>query len=198
MFVRLRSAASRLPIVTVLLIGAVFGATLGSPALARLIGLGHADASTMQTRSVSCNAYAFQPVDSATGADYFNAKRIRAGTGGSGFFSCDLPLPARAVVTKVQISIWDGSGSSEVKYCGLYRSGLDASTFDTVQEMAAMPATGIAQAPGFARLEDATIGFATVDPTKYVYWVQCNLGQAGQSLGLFGADVLFKISTANG
>jgi hypothetical protein len=181
-----------------LLIGVVVGATLGSPVLARLTGLGDAEAATLQTRSTSCNAFAFQPLDSATQGDYFNAKRIRAGTGGSGFFTCDPGLPAKAVVTKVQISIWDGSGSSEVKYCGLYRSGLDASTSDTVQEMASMPATGIAEAPGFARLTDTTIQNATVDPTTYVYWIQCNLGQAGQSLGLFGADVIYKISTANG
>jgi hypothetical protein len=64
--------------------------------------------------------------------------------------------------------------------------------------MAAMPATGIATAPGLARLQDMTIGFATIDPTKYVYWLQCNLGQAGQSLGIFGADVIYKISAANG
>lgn len=155
-------------------------------------------ASSSQTRSVSCHAYEFQPVDSATGSDYHDAKRIRAGTNGSGFFVCDPRLPDRAVVTKVQFSIWDGSGSSEVQYCGLYRSGLTSTSADTVQEMAAMPATGLAQAPGFARLTDTTIQHATVNTASYVYELQCNLPLAGQSLGLFGADVIYTISSANG
>jgi hypothetical protein len=157
-----------------------------------------APSATSQTRASSCHAFEFLPVDSATDSDYANAKRIRAGAGGSGFFICDPRLPDRAVVTKVQFSIWDGSGSSEVKFCGLYRSGLGASTFDTIEELASMPGTGIAQAPGFARLTDTTILNATVNDRSFAYELQCNLPQAGQSLGLFGADVFFTISAVNG
>jgi hypothetical protein len=98
----------------------------------------------------------------------------------------------------VQFSIWDGSGSSEVKYCGLYRSGLTASGSDTIQELASTPATGIAEAPGYARLTDTSIQHATISNASYVYELQCNLPQAGQSLGIFGADVIYTISAANG
>jgi hypothetical protein len=169
-------------------------AALGGPFAARA----GSRAGTLQARSASCNAFEFRPIDTATGADFFGAKRIRAGTQGSGFFTCDPGLPDRAVVTKVQFSIWDGSGSSQVKYCGLYRSGLGESTSDVIQELAAMGPTGIAEAPGFARLTDTSIQNATVNTRSFVYWLQCNLEQAGQSLGLFGGNVVYTITAANG
>jgi hypothetical protein len=156
-------------------------------------------AAAAQTRSVSCHAFDFTPIDTATESDYASAKRYRTGTGGSGFFVCDPGLPHRAVVTKVQFSIWDGSGSTEVKYCGLYRSGLaTASSSENIQKLAALPPTGIAEAPGFARLTDTSIQNATVNTNSYAYWLQCNLGVAGQSLGLYGADVFYTITAANG
>jgi hypothetical protein len=155
-------------------------------------------ATAAQTRSVSCHAFDFTPLDTVTGSDFASTKRYRTGTDGSGFFVCNPGLPHRAVVTKVQFSVWDGSGSSEVRFCGLYRSGLAASSAETVQELAAFPATGIAQAPGFARLTDTSIQNATVNTNNYAYWLQCNLGQAGQSLGLYGADVFYTITATNG
>lgn len=155
-------------------------------------------AGTSQIRSVSCHAFDFRPVDGSTGYDYAGEKRIRVGTSGSGFFTCSPGLPDRAVVTKVQFSIWDGSGSSQVRFCGLYRSGLTSLTADSYQELAALPGTGLAQAPGFARLTDTSIKNAAVDTTRFAYWLQCNLEQAGQSLGLFGADVVYTISATNG
>jgi hypothetical protein len=151
-----------------------------------------------QTRSVSCHAFNFTPLDTATGSNFASSKRYREGTGGSGFFVCNPGLPHRAVVTKVQFSVWDGSGSSEVQFCGLYRSGLAESSSETVQELAAFPPTGIAQAPGFARLTDTSIQNATVNTNSFAYWLQCKLGQFGQSLGLYGADVVYTITAANG
>jgi hypothetical protein len=155
-------------------------------------------AAAAQTRSVSCHAFDFAPLDTATGSDYASTKRYRTGTDGSGFFVCNPGLPHRAVVTKVQFSIWDGSGSSQVAFCGLYRSGLAESGAETIEELAALPPTGIAEAPGFARLTDTSIQNATVDTKNFAYWLQCNLGQAGQSLGLYGADVFYRITAANG
>jgi hypothetical protein len=157
-----------------------------------------ASSAAAQSRSVSCHAFGFTPVDTATGSDYASSKRYRTGTDGSGFFVCNPGLPNRAVVTKVQFSIWDGSGSSEVKFCGLYRSGLVESSSETIQELAALDPTGIAQAPGFARLTDTSIQNATVNTNNYAYWLQCNLAQAGQSLGLYGADVVYTITAENG
>jgi hypothetical protein len=183
----------------VLMLGVFVALTIIAPAaLGGPIGKAATQPASTQSRSVSCDAFDFQPVDSDTGADYFNAKRIRKGTGGSGFFICNPSLPNTAVVTKVQFSVWDGSGSSQVKFCGLYRSGLTASTADTVQELASLPATGISTAPGFIRLTDSSIQNATVNNAKYVFWLQCNLEQAGQSLGLFGANVIYSITSANG
>jgi hypothetical protein len=155
-------------------------------------------ATAAQTRSVSCSAFDFLPLDTATGFDYALTKRFRTGTEGSGFFVCDPHLPHRAVVTKVQFSIWDGSGSSEVKFCGLYRSGLAASGSETVEELAALDPTGLAEAPGFARPTDTSIQNATINTTSFAYWLQCKLEQAGQSLGLYGADVVYTITAANG
>lgn len=155
-------------------------------------------AATAQTRSVSCNPYQFLPADSATRSDYANSKRIREGTGGSGFFICNPGLPTAAVVKKVQFSIWDGQGRSQIKYCGLYRAGLgDATAAESVQELAALPPTGLAEAPGFARLTDTSIQNATIDNSRFSYWLQCNIEQAGQSLGIYGADVIYTISNTN-
>lgn len=180
-----------------LIVPATLALAAGAAATGPLADDGAA-AATSQTRSASCHAFDFRPIDSATDYGYANTKRIRVGTAGSGFFTCNPGLPQRAVVTEVQFSIWDGSGSSEVKFCGLYRSGLSSASSEVVQALAQLPATGIAQAPGFARLTATSITHATVNTSSFAYWLQCNLEQAGQSLGLYGADVIYTISTANG
>lgn len=176
-------------------IALAFAAVVATSSLASITA---SSATTTQTRSVSCHAFGFTPLDTATGSDYAATKRYRTGTDGSGFFVCDPGLPHRAVVTKVQFSVWDGAGSSQVQYCGLYRSGLYARNSETVEALASVPSTGLAEAPGFARLTDTSITNAVVNNNNYAYWLQCNLGQAGQSLGLYGADVYYTITATNG
>jgi hypothetical protein len=199
MFATIRRARAWRTALLVAVVSAASAVAAGAAVSGPRAAIASTPAATSQTRSVSCNAFEFQPVDSATGSDYFNSKRIRSGMGGSGFFTCNPGLPTRAVVTKVQFSIWDGSGSSQMKYCGLYRSGLGGATAaETVKELAAVPPTGIAQAPGFARLTDITIQYAVIDNSRWAYWLQCNIEQAGQSLGLYGADVIYTISAVNG
>jgi hypothetical protein len=198
MFTRIRRGGAWRAAVLVLSVSVASAFAAGAAAGSHTAGAARL-ATTSQSRSVSCSGLEFNALDTATGADYFNAKRIRAGTGGSGFFTCNPDIPNRAVVTKVQFSIWDGSGSSEMKYCGLYRSGLETATAsENVQELASVPATGIDRAPGFARLTDTSIQNAIINTNKYVYWFQCNIPQAGQSLGLYGANAIYTITSVNG
>jgi hypothetical protein len=158
-------------------------------------------AATSQTRSVSCNAYQFVPVDSNTAYDYIKTLRIRAGEVGSGFFICNPTLPTRAVVTKVQFSLWDKVATSAVSFCGMYRSGLsNATAAQSYQELASVPSTGGPQAPGFVRLTDTSIQNATIDNSNFSYWLQCNLDPTGDhgGTGIYGADVIYTISNTNG
>jgi hypothetical protein len=156
-------------------------------------------AATSQTRSVSCNAYQFVPADSNTGYDYIKTLRTRIGGAGSGFFVCNPTLPTRAVVKKVEFSILDNAVVGEVVFCGMYRAGLsNATAAQSVQELAAFPSTGRAQAPGFVRLTDTSIKNATIDNSNFSYWLQCNLSLAADGLGIYGADVIYTISNTNG
>jgi hypothetical protein len=169
------------------------GAMIGGPLTARAGAL----TGSVQSRTASCHAFGFHPLDSATGYDYGGEMLFRIGTGGNGFFACDPSLPDRAIVTKVQFSVSDATETGQVKFCGLYRSAL-INGFSHADELAAMDPTGIPDEPGFQRLRDASIQNATVDNKTFGYWLQCSLDQGGASLGLFGADVIYTISAANG
>ena len=150
-------------------------------------------------RSASCSAFGFVPADSATGYDYAGGKRIPRLNGGKGFFVCPQGLPTRAVVTKVQFSIWDGNGLYELKYCGLYRSGLDTAANAETVRLASMGPTGISQARASPSDPGASIQNATVDATNHVYGFECDLsGDGGESLGIYGTTVTYTISAANG
>jgi hypothetical protein len=178
------------------------GGALSAPnTTARAAATAASSAATTQTRSVSCNAYQFVPVDTNTGSDYITTLRIRTGEVGSGFFICNPTLPTRAVVQKVQFSVLDKVAGSQVSLCGMYRAGLStAKAAQSYQELASFPSTGEAQTPGFLRLTDTTIQNATIDNSNFSYWLQCNLDPDGAkgSTGIYGADVIYTISNING
>jgi hypothetical protein len=185
---------------SVLLLGvSIASAVVALVATGSLAAIAAPAASAPQTRVASCPGLDFAPLDSATGSAYAASKRYRTGSDGSGFFVCNSSLPNGAVVTKVQFSLWDGQGVTGVKYCGLYRSGLaSVDTSESIQELAAVPYTGTNTAPGFIRETDSTIHYATVNNKAFAYWLQCNLELDGQSLGIYGADVVYTITAANG
>ena len=175
--------------------GAIAGVTLVAPVVARDASPTAVEPSAMQTRAVSCSGYNFMPLEDGIAYDYAAARRT---SGGSQYFVCDPQLPHRAVVTKVRFTLYDATPYGEVRDCALVRSHLSALRAHTVQTLASVPSTGI-DAPGAVRLVDTTIDFATVDNTKYAYWLQCYIYAAGAWYeGIYGADVTYTIDSQNG
>lgn len=182
-----------------LVLGVLLGAMLVGPAVARVAGPGQSDsavsAAGTQTRAVSCASTDFFPVDSDT--PYQNAGTMREAAGVDSL-RCNPGLPHRAVVTRVRFSIHDGSISGVVGPCALKRMGLAIATVNTVQTMASVPATDLyAYSETPKRLTDTSISFATVDPTNYAYWLECQVN-GSPLIGVYGADVTFTITGANG
>jgi hypothetical protein len=71
---------------------------------------------------------------------------------------------------------------------------------DTYQTLASVAPTGLTERPGEVRRSTSAISYATVDDTKYSYWLQCHLDVRTSSYkhGIFGADVVYQISATNG
>lgn len=175
------------------LAGAALAATLIAP-----VAAGNSAASapsvTTYTRSASCAGLSFYPNDSATGYGAFGTLRTPL-TGG--YFLCDPGLPNGAVVTKVQFTVRDNRGSADVTNCALVRTGLTPATAASAQLLAGPLSTS--GTPDVVRLEDASIDFAIIRNTSYGYYLQCNIGDGGSdSLGIYGANVTYRISAANG
>jgi hypothetical protein len=106
-------------------------------------------------------------------------------------FRCDPGLPTGARVKKVQFTI-----DSFASYQCLYRrSGLTAAGAvidETIGQISVTPTGG---AP--TRLSTTTITNGTIDNATYGYWLECGLPANDQGR-LYGADVIYSISAANG
>ena len=117
---------------------------------------------------------------------------------GMRFFVCDPSLPHGTVVTRVRFTVADRSTAHSVRFCGLYRTDLRTSANGGAQELVSFTDTPLTGTPGVVRLTAATIQRATVDNTRYAYWLQCllespNLVAAGPQTGLRGANVVYRI-----
>jgi hypothetical protein len=162
---------------------------------------GGAQAVTTYTRTNSCGALGgFQPINSATGyAHYLNGTRLYWTGGGTGFFLCNPGLPNKAVVTRVRFTIYDYSAGGEVRNCALVRSGLTPPTAESLQVLASVPATGVSPySDQPLRPSDTSISYAAIDNANFAYFLQCELSASSSAVGLYGADVTYKITAANG
>jgi hypothetical protein len=190
--------------VATLLLGAMLGAGI-SPVLAAPRPE-VAQPAVVQTRAASCAGLAFHPLTSDTHYDYKDTELYMFDpdlTGLPAFFVCNPDLPDRAVVTAVQFTVLDNS-KHEVRYCGLDRSPLKPASAAASQPMASLPRTGGTSASATPRrLSTTHIAHATVDRVNFGYWLQCQLTGptkdfASDNLGIYGADVVYRISAANG
>lgn len=159
-------------------------------------------ASTL-TRTTSCAAMNFYAVDTDTDFGFRKGVRVRYFENGSGYFLCDPNLPNKATVTKVRFTVVDGSDVAEMRYCALVRKSLSPGAFaDDPQVLAEVRTTGMSAKPGAVRLTDSTISRATIDESTYGYWLQCQINfldsNSTDGAGIIGADVTYKISSANG
>ena len=180
-------------------VGLTVGALLVSPVAARVTGLGAAPHAVGQTRTTTCGAMAFKPIDSGT--DFVGSGSgkymYRSGPAFDSEFLCPLELPDRAVVTKVQFTLFDTDASQEVSFCNLVRNSITASTAGNPDVMASVAATGAAAKPGVVRRTDTSIAFATIHNASFSYQLECALG-LGIGVGIYGANVTYAISAANG
>jgi hypothetical protein len=156
-----------------------------------------------QTRALSCPGIGFHVIDADTEPAYEGTILYRRGTLGSGFFVCPVDLPHRAVVTKVQFTLKDAYVGAQARFCGLVRIDLAAGSAGAHRVLGEVPDTGSAAAPGTIRRTDNSISYATVDNTRYSYYLQCQLTADGSpledvDLGLYGATVIYRISSSNG
>jgi hypothetical protein len=187
--------------VFVLVAGMILG--LGGPAAIGAVSP-RATKAAVQSRSFSCPALAFHPADAQTSWSYETLGIYRTDSSAdsrTGFFICNAVLPTRAVVTKVQFTLYDNTSSGQIRYCGLYRHAISAtSTVVKAEELAATRSSDKTgnKRPGYELVADGTIKHATID-NRYGYWLQCRIDKdKGTLLRLFGANVIYTISAANG
>jgi hypothetical protein len=169
-----------------------------------VFGPSTAATATVYTRSVSCGGLNFYPTDSRTEYDNAGPLRVRRTTGfpatGTGVFRCDPGLPNAAKVTKVQFTVELDDGG--VDRCELVRSGLTTSSATVAQGMAQV--TFDVNGDGTVRSTDSTINNATIDNTKYGYWLDCIVSTPHEwgvdfaLNGIYGADVIYTITASNG
>lgn len=190
-----RAMRTRVPLSVVLgcvLAVAVMGPQLGSMAPTT-------SAASSQTRVFSCPGLDFVPWVSKT---EFFANGLTRSSYDTDFYFCNAALPNKAVVTKVQFTLFDASAYHEFRYCTLTRVGLKPAQAATYWNLAEVPPTGVAAAPGYVRLTDSTISTPTIDNSNFAYWLQCQFNMdptaVRDRLGLVGADIVYTISAANG
>ncbi len=176
---------------------AIAGLIAGSVLVGARVETDSSAATTVYTRSWSCHAFGFQALTYGTTFGYDDGARTWGGEG-DGWFICAVTLPSGAVVTKARFTIQDGTNVGSIDFCGLNRNSLSASGSRTVQGLAEVPSTGMAAQPGRVRLVDSGIQRATIDNTRYSYYLQCRFSGFEVGLALLGADIVYRISASKG
>jgi hypothetical protein len=170
---------------SVIVLAALLGVALVLPAVSQ--------GATYYTRSVSCPGVLFFPSDSTTTYGNDGALRVRTSTAGDGYFRCDPGLPNGAIVKQVQFTVSVYNLTGEVANCALTRQGLQTTTVAEIDHLASLPDPST----GNSRLSTTTISFATIDNTRWAYWLECGLNGDGYEAGIIGADVIYKINATN-
>ena len=103
-------------------------------------------------------------------------------------------------MTEVDFTLLDTNAEPQnnfgVSGCALDRSGLTVATAATYEPLASVPATE--GAPGVVHVVDDTIDFATVNNSRYGYWLECRVLGYNPTTGIYGANVIYTITTTNG
>lgn len=180
-------AVSRLRGLALVLFGFCIGAALVGPVSAG----GPAPRGTTQSRFASCAGLDFYPLHQDV--LYGSAGTLRIA---NGYVLCDPALPHRAVVTRVQFTMLDNSGTEGLNHCALVRTGLQRPHATTAQVMASVPDT--LGAPGLVRFASSSPSFPTVDNARFGYFLQCQITAKTTDVGLYGANVTYTISSTNG
>lgn len=181
----------------------VLGAVIGAGATPAIAALHGPSPAVTQSRSLSCQGRNFHSIDGDVTYTMYGNMMVQTLFGGSApaAFVCDVTLPNKALVTKVQFTVNAKSlTSSTLDQCGLFRAGLGPTTANTTEPLGVLATVG--SNAGLVRRATTTIAHATVDSTNYAYWLQCVIGPSTNIshdyVGIFGADVVYSISSANG
>jgi hypothetical protein len=112
-------------------------------------------------------------------------------TGDAGTLRCSASIPHNATVTSVSFHVRDAV-ATELGPCKLSR----ASSTGAVVDMADAGSTS--GMPGNTTLTDTTITNPVVDKSAFTYWAQCDLSANSADLGIYGVNVTYLITAANG
>jgi len=179
---------------SLLVLTALIGVALVVPAIS--------DASTTyHTRSASCPGLDFLPMNGTS--DYESSDALRGGFNTQQtLFRCNADLPTGAIVTQVQFTLVISYPGSDPITCLLTRNSLAATANSGSYQAMAGPLTLTPVSTDnntTYRLSDSTITDPTVDDANYAYFLECSMGKdIAPGDGILGADVIYKISTANG
>jgi hypothetical protein len=180
--------------------GIIAGATLVAPVAARVAGADNVVPATTYTRSVSCAGLSFYPASSTLHYSNEGALRVSGDdtiqTGGAATFRCDPGLPNGANVTKVQFTLANAQNVPGVQGCNLTRVALAATGNGAYQVMASVPSAP-ALTP-IVRETTTSISHPAVNDSAYAYWLECTIEYPISGTGIYGADVIYTISAANG
>lgn len=161
-------------------------------------------AATTRTRVASCSGLNFHPIHYQTTWRWDGHVLMRVTDAGDGWFLCDPNLPNKAVVTRVRFTLQDDDRDINIRFCGLMRASLTSGSTSS-QALATVSETGLTARPGTVRRTDGSISRATIDQSRYSYWLQCQIVFNGGLVrveerhhGIIGADVTYKISSTNG
>jgi len=173
---------------SLLAIGCMMGAMLMAPA---------AGATTYLNRSASCAGVNFYPDNSGTPWGTAGSLRYRAGAGGNGIFRCNPALPNGAIVTKVQFTVWNQNLGGSFVSCGMTRSSLLYTTSSSDWQTMTGQITMSPAITDAVRAGSSTISYGTINDQDHAYSVYCELPTISD-MGIYGADVLYKITAAKG
>jgi hypothetical protein len=169
--------------------------------LAPAFGGGGAQAVTYYTRAASCAGVHFYPTDSGT--TYGVTNSLRSGPNTSdvvGTFTCDPSLPNGAIVTKLQVTaslVLASPGVARgVSLCVLVRTALSPANL-SFQQVASVAFLDLSVA-GVYRRSTTAIAHATIDNAQFAYELSCTLDYGNENAGIWGADVIYKITAAKG
>jgi len=147
---------------------------------------------TTYARSWSCQGADFLPVESGIlyGTDSTSSLRW-----GSGEFQCDADIPNKATVTKVRFTVLNNGGMhGKIYYCYLGRTHLEPASVGSIDYLATV---GSPTSAGAQRLVNNSPLLATIDRSKYAYFLRCSISGTSDE-GIYGADVTYTITAANG
>lgn len=141
---------------------------------------------TTLTRYWSCPGGGFHPT--ADGATWGVSGALRIG---NGTFRCSASIPHNATVTSVSFHLRDSAGNSAGP-CEFSRS----SATGTVTNLADVAVTS--GTPNDTTLTDGSITSPVVDKSLFTYWAECDISGNAADAGVYGVNVTYTITAANG